>query len=51
MTAAAITRLLLRMATGTESLPKVRKTSEQVKQALIEAGFEKSLRFKDHWHF
>ncbi len=49
--AAAATRLLLRMSADAESLPKVRKTPEQVKQSLIDAGFEKSLRFKDHWPF
>jgi aminopeptidase YwaD len=51
MTAASITRLLLRMSASAESLPKGRKTPEQVKQSLIEAGFEKSLRFNDHWPF
>ena len=50
-TAAAATRLLLRMSTGIETLPKLRKTSEEVKQALIDAGFEKSLRFKNQWPF
>lgn len=49
--AASVTRLLLRMSANAESLPKVRKTPEQVKQSLVEAGFEKSLRFKDHWPF
>ena len=49
--AAAATRLLLRMAGGADGLPKVRKTPEQVKQSLIDAGFEKSLRFKNHWPF
>lgn len=51
MTGASATRLLLRMSANAESLPKGRKTPEQVKQSLIEAGFEKSLRFKDHWPF
>ena len=50
-TAASITRLLARMSTGAESLPTVRKSPEQVKQALTDAGFEKSLRFKNHWPF
>jgi aminopeptidase YwaD len=50
-TAAAATRLLLRMSAGAESLPKGRKSPEQVKQSLIDAGFEKSLRFKNHWPF
>jgi aminopeptidase YwaD len=51
MTAAAITRLLLRMTACADTLPKIRKSPEQVKQTLIDAGFEKSLRFKDHWPF
>jgi len=50
-TAASATRLLLRMTACADSLPKVRKTPEQVKQSLIDAGFEKSLRFKDLWPF
>jgi hypothetical protein len=50
-TAAAVTRLLLRMSAGAESLPNVHKSPEQVKQTLIDAGFEKSLRFKNHWPF
>jgi aminopeptidase YwaD len=49
--AAASSRLLLRMAAGADTLPKVRRTPEQVKQLLLDAGFEKSLRFKDHWPF
>jgi aminopeptidase YwaD len=50
-TAAAATRLLLRMSTSAETLPKGQKSPEQVKQSLIDAGFEKSLRFKNHWPF
>ena len=49
--AVASSRLLLRMAAGADTLPKVRRTPEQVKQLLLDAGFEKSLRFKDHWPF
>ena len=51
MTAASVTRLLLHMSASAESLPSVRKTPEQVKQSLIDAGFEKSLRFQNHWPF
>jgi aminopeptidase YwaD len=50
-TAAAATRLLLRMSTSADSLPAVRKSADQVKQTLIDAGFEKSLRFKNNWQF
>jgi aminopeptidase YwaD len=50
-TAASATRLLLRMSTSADSLPKVRKPADQVKQSLIDAGFEKSLRFKNLWPF
>ena len=50
-TAASATRLLLRMSACADTLPKVRKTPDQVKQALIDAGFEKSLRFKGKWPF
>jgi Zn-dependent M28 family amino/carboxypeptidase len=50
-TAASATRLLLRMATAPDSLPRTRKTPDQVKQSLIDAGFEKSLRFKNKWPF
>ncbi|MBE0696543.1 MAG: Zn-dependent exopeptidase M28, partial [Anaerolineaceae bacterium] len=50
-TTAAVTRLLLRMSASAASLPKGRKSPEQVKQSLIDAGFEKSLRFKNHWPF
>jgi hypothetical protein len=50
-TAAAVTRLLLRMSAGAENLPNVHKSPEQVKQTLIDAGFEKSLRFKNRWPF
>jgi aminopeptidase YwaD len=50
-TAAAVTRLLLRMSINAESLPRVRKTPEQVKQALVDAGFEKGLRFSSRWPF
>ncbi len=50
-TAASATRLLLRMAVSAESLPKARKTPDEVKQSLIDAGFEKSLRFKGKWPF
>ncbi len=49
--AAAITRLLLRMSASAETLPRGRKTAEQVKQSLIDAGMEKSLRFGNHWPF
>jgi Zn-dependent M28 family amino/carboxypeptidase len=48
---ASATRLLLRMSSGADSLPNIHKTPEQVKQSLIDAGFEKSLRFKDLWPF
>jgi len=50
-TAASVTRLLLRMSTSADSLPAVHKTPEQVKQILIDAGFEKSLKFKNRWPF
>jgi aminopeptidase YwaD len=50
-TVASATRLLLRMSTSADSLPRVRQTAEQVKQSLIAAGFEKSLRFKNLWPF
>ncbi len=49
--AAAASRLLLRMAACADTFPKVRRTPEEVKQLLLDAGFEKSLRFKDHWPF
>ena len=49
--AAASSRLLLRMAACADTFPKVRRTPAEVKQMLLDAGFEKSLRFKDHWPF
>jgi Zn-dependent M28 family amino/carboxypeptidase len=49
--AGAYSRLLLRMAACADTLPRVRRTREEVKQQLLDAGFEKSLRFKDHWPF
>jgi aminopeptidase YwaD len=49
--AAASSRLLLRMAACADTIPKVRRTPEEVKQLLLDAGFEKSLRFKGHWPF
>jgi hypothetical protein len=49
--AAAATRLLLRMSALAETLPRARKTPEQVKQSILDAGFEKNLRFGNHWPF
>lgn len=49
--AASASRLLLRMAAGADTFPRVRRTPEEVKELLLNAGFEKSLRFKDHWPF
>jgi Zn-dependent M28 family amino/carboxypeptidase len=49
--AAACSRLLLRMAASAHALPKIRRTPEEVKHLLLDAGFEKSLRFKGHWPY
>lgn len=49
--AAASSRLLLRMAACVDKFPNVHRTPEEVKKLLTDAGFEKSLRFKDHWPF
>lgn len=50
-TTAAATRLLLRMSACADSMPAGRKTPEQMKEILVAAGFEKSLRFKNRWPF
>ena len=49
--AGTIIRLLLRMSADPTGLPTVRKTPEQVKQAVSEAGFEKPLRATGRWPF
>jgi Zn-dependent M28 family amino/carboxypeptidase len=50
-TAGTIVRLLLRMATEPEQLPRGRKTPAEIKRVLTEAGFEKSLRASGKWPF
>lgn len=50
-TAATVVRLLLRMATDSEDLPRGRKTPEEIKRVLADAGFEKSLRASGRWPF
>jgi len=44
-------RILLRMAIRPDGLPTGRQTAEEVKQALTEAGIEKSLRIQGEWPF
>lgn len=48
---AAITRVLLRMATDVKTLPKGHKDPATVKKLVTEAGFEKMLRYDGHWPF
>ena len=50
-TAASLTRLLWRMASEPDAVPRGRKPSEQVKADVIAAGFEKSLRAAGNWPF
>ncbi len=44
-------RILLRMAMNPDGLPKQRHTEETVRQALIDAGIEESLRVQGEWPF
>ncbi len=50
-TASSIARLLLRMAAEPQTLPRGRKSPEELKKDLTEAGFEKSLRENKRWPF
>jgi Iap family predicted aminopeptidase len=50
-TASTAARLLLRMASEPAGLPRGCKTPEEVKKMVVEAGFEKALRFKGKWPF
>lgn len=48
---AAVTRLLLRMAGDAPNLPPGRRDPEAVKQAALDAGFEKMMRFQGRWPY
>lgn len=50
-TAAAATRLLLRMVMDAENLPRGRKSPEAIQKMLTEADFEKALRVNGKWPF
>jgi Zn-dependent M28 family amino/carboxypeptidase len=50
-TAGTLTRLLLRMASAAEDLPRVHRTPEEVRALVSEAGFEKALRAGGKWPF
>jgi aminopeptidase YwaD len=49
--AAALVRVLWRMSSNPEGLPRVLRSSEEVKQQLIAAGFEKPMRKSGRWPF
>jgi aminopeptidase YwaD len=50
-TAAAVARLLLRMSSDPQNLPRAHMPPQEVQRLVTEAGFEKSLRAGGHWPF
>jgi aminopeptidase YwaD len=50
-TAASVVRVLLRMCAEPDSLPRLRRTPEEMQKVLIDAGFEKALRADGRWPF
>ena len=50
-TAGAVARLLLRMASDPQNLPRAHMPPQEVQRLVTEAGFEKSLRAGGHWPF
>jgi Zn-dependent M28 family amino/carboxypeptidase len=49
--AATTARILLRLATEPELLPTKRRSSQEVEQALIDAGVDEPLRIRGEWPF
>ncbi len=49
--AATLIRVLWRMSSAPEALPRVRRTPQEVQKQVSEAGFEKSLRASGRWPF
>ena len=50
-TSGVVARLLLRMAVEPAGLPRGRKSPDEVKKLLIDAGLEKGLRLSGRWPF
>jgi hypothetical protein len=48
---ATTARILLRMATAPDALPRERQAPEAVRQALTEAGLEAPMRVRRAWPF
>jgi hypothetical protein len=50
-TAGTITRLFLRMASSPGELPRIRRSPDEVRRLVSDAGFEKALRADGKWPF